>query len=85
LPGQIRVNQFEPGPGARIKTNKMNIYQLKAIIKGLELTNYPSDKYLIEFYRNLYQDQIKQIADQVQKILDQENKERKSWNEFLAQ
>ena len=63
----------------------MNIYQLKAIIKGLEVTNLPGDKYLIEFYRNLYQEQIKQIADQVQKKLDQDNfYKSRSWIDYLA-
>lgn len=63
----------------------MNIYQLKSIIKNLEETNLPGDKYLIEFYRNLYQDQIKQIADQVKKKLDQDNFYKStSWTEYLA-
>ena len=63
----------------------MNIYQLKAIIKGLEVTNLPGDKYLIEFYTNLYQEQIKQIADQVQKKLDQDNfYKSRNWIEYLA-
>ncbi len=63
----------------------MNIYQLKAIIKGLEVTNLPGDKYLIEFYRNLYQEQIKQIADQVQKKLDQDSfYKSRAWIEHLA-
>lgn len=63
----------------------MNIYQLKAIIKGLEVTNLPGDKYLIEFYTNLYQEQIKQIADQVQKKLDQDSfYNSRAWIEHLA-
>ncbi len=63
----------------------MNIYQLKAIIKGLEATNLPDDKYLIEFYRNLYQEQLQSIADQVQKKLDQDNfYKSRSWNEYLS-
>ncbi len=63
----------------------MNIYQLKAIIKGLEATNLPGDKYLIEFYRNLYQEQLQSIADQVQKKLDQDNfYKSRSWTEYLA-
>jgi hypothetical protein len=65
----------------------MNIYQLKAIIKGLEVTNLPGDKYLIEFYRNLYQEQIKQIADQVTKELDQDQDnfyKSRNWIEYLA-
>ena len=63
----------------------MNIYQLKSIIKNLEETNLPGDKYLIEFYRNLYQDQIKQMADQVKNKLDQDNfYKSRSWTEYLA-
>jgi hypothetical protein len=67
----------------------MNIYQLKAIIKGLEVTNLPSDKYLLEFYSSLYQEQLDQIANKVQDQLDQEQKNElyyksKAWNEYLA-
>lgn len=65
----------------------MNIYKLKAIIKGLEVTNLPGDKYLIEFYRNLYQDQIKQIADQVTKKLDQNQDnfyKSRAWIDYLT-
>lgn len=63
----------------------MNIYQLKAIIKGLEKTNLPEDKYLIEFYKSLYLDQVQKITDQVKKKLDQDNfYKSKSWIEYLA-
>ena len=67
----------------------MNIYQLKAIIKGLEVTNLPGDKYLLEFYTSLYQEQLDQIANKVQDQLDQEQKKElyyksKAWNEYLA-
>jgi hypothetical protein len=63
----------------------MNIYGLKGLIKALEKENSPANKYLLQFYKDLYQEQLQSIADQVQNRLDQENKERKSWNEFLAQ
>jgi hypothetical protein len=63
----------------------MNIYGLKGLIKALEKENSPANKYLLQFYNDLYQEQLQSIADQVQNRLDQENKERKSWSEFLAQ
>ena len=63
----------------------MNIYALKGLIKALEKENSPANKYLLQFYKELYEQQLQSIADQVQNRLDQENKDRKSWNEFLAQ
>lgn len=63
----------------------MTIYGLKGLIKSLEIENNPADQYLLEFYRSLYQEQLDQIADQVQKKLDQDNfYNSKSWNEFLS-
>jgi hypothetical protein len=63
----------------------MNIYQLKAIIKGLEKTNLPGDKYLIEFYKSLYLDQVQKITDQVKKKLDQDNfYKSRPWIEYLS-
>ena len=63
----------------------MNIYQLKAIIKGLEQTNLPGDKYLLEFYKSLYLDQVQKITDQVKKKLDQDNfYKSRPWIEFLS-
>ena len=63
----------------------MNIYQLKAIIKGLEQTNLPGDKYLLEFYKSLYLDQVQKITDQVKKKLDQDNfYKSRPWIEYLS-
>jgi len=67
----------------------MNIYGLKGLIKALEQENKPADQYLLEFYRSLYQEQLQEIADQVQKQLDQEQIDQlyyksKSWNDYLA-
>jgi hypothetical protein len=67
----------------------MNIYGLKGLIKALELANNPGDQFLLEFYRSLYQEQLQQIADQVQKQLDQDQIDQlyynsKSWNDYLA-
>jgi hypothetical protein len=67
----------------------MNIYGLKGLIKALELANNPGDQFLLEFYRSLYQEQLQQIADQVQKQLDQEQIDQlyyksKAWNDYLA-
>ena len=63
----------------------MTIYGLKGLIKSLEVANNPADQYLLEFYRSLYQEQLDQIADQVQKKLDQDNfYKSKSWNDYLS-
>jgi hypothetical protein len=67
----------------------MTIYGLKGLIKALEKQNNPADKYLLEFYQDLYQEQLQQIADQVQKQLDQDQKDQlyyksKAWNDYLA-
>ena len=62
----------------------MNIYGLKGLIKALEKENSPANKYLLQFYKDLYQEQLQSIADQVQKKLEQENKDKKSWAEFLS-
>jgi hypothetical protein len=67
----------------------MNIYGLKGLIKALEQENKPANKYLLEFYKDLYNEQLQQIADQVQKQLDQEQIDQlyyksKAWNDYLA-
>ena len=67
----------------------MTIYGLKGLIKALEKENKPANKYLLEFYKDLYNEQLQQIADQVQKQLDQEQIDQlyyksKSWNDYLA-
>jgi hypothetical protein len=62
----------------------MNIYGLKGLIKALEKENSPANKYLLQFYKDLYQEQLQSIADQVTKKLDQDYKDRKSWNDYLT-
>ena len=71
------------------KHNFMTIYGLKGLIKALEKENKPANKYLLEFYQDLYNEQLQQIADQVQKQLDQEQIDQlyyksQSWNDYLA-
>jgi hypothetical protein len=64
----------------------MNIYGLKGLIKALEKENSPANKYLLQFYNDLYQEQLQSIADQVTKKLeqDQEQRNKKSWSDYLA-
>ena len=64
----------------------MNIYGLKGLIKALEQENKASNKYMLEFYKDLYQEQLQSIADQVVKKLDQaqEQRNKQSWDEFLS-
>ncbi len=60
----------------------MNIYGLKELINAMEKQNNPNDRYMLEFYKDLYNEQLQQIADKVQKELEQQSK--KSWFEHLA-
>ena len=65
----------------------MNIYGLKGLIKALEKENKPANKYLLEFYQDLYLEQLQEIADKVQKELDQNQDNfytSKAWNEYLS-
>lgn len=67
----------------------MTIYGLKGLIKALEKENKPANKYLLEFYKDLYQEQLDQIANKVQDQLDQDQKDQlyyksKAWNDYLA-
>ena len=63
----------------------MTIYGLKGLIKALEKENKPANKYLLEFYSSLYQEQLDQIAKKVQEQLDQDNfYKSKSWIEYLT-
>jgi hypothetical protein len=64
----------------------MNIYGLKGLIKALEKENSPANKYLLQFYKDLYQEQLQSIANQVVKKLDQDQEQRnkKSWDEYLS-
>jgi len=64
------------------KQNKMNIYGLKELINAMEKQNNPNDRYMLEFYKDLYNEQLQQIANKVQKELDEQTK--KSWFEHLA-
>jgi len=60
----------------------MNIYGLKELINAMDKQNNPNDRYMLEFYKDLYNEQLQQIADKVQKELDEQSK--KSWFEHLA-
>jgi hypothetical protein len=67
----------------------MNIYGLKGLIKALEKENKPANKYLLEFYQDLYNEQLDQIANKVQDQLNQEQKndlyfKSKAWNDYLS-
>jgi hypothetical protein len=48
----------------------MTIYGLKGLIKALEKENKPENRYLIQFYKDLYQEQLEIIANNVKKELD---------------
>ena len=59
----------------------MTIYGLKGLIEALKKENKPGNKYLIEFYEDLYQEQLNKIVQNVKKQL---NNEKKSWLEYLS-
>lgn len=59
----------------------MTIYGLKRLIEALKKENKPGNKYLIEFYEDLYQEQLNKIVQNVKKQL---NNDKKSWFEYLA-
>ncbi len=67
----------------------MNIYGLKWLINAMEKQNNPNDRYMLEFYKDLYNEQLQQIADKVQKQLNDDQKKdlyfkSKSWHDYLA-
>lgn len=62
----------------------MKIVRLKQLIYQLQQENKPGDKYLLDFYKAMYQDQLQQIADKVQKQLDQDQEDKKAWSEYLS-
>jgi hypothetical protein len=67
----------------------MTIYGLKGLIKALEKENKPANRYLFEFYQDLYNEQLQQIADKVQNQLDQDQQKElyfqsKAWNDYLS-
>jgi hypothetical protein len=67
----------------------MTIYGLKGLIRALEKENKPENKYLIQFYQDLYNEQLQQIANKVQEQLDQDQQKElyfksKSWNDYLS-
>lgn len=67
----------------------MTIYGLKGLIKALEAESKPGNKYLIEFYNSLYQEQLNQIANNVQDQLNQEQKNElyyksQAWKDYLS-
>jgi len=67
----------------------MTIYGLKGLIKALEKENKPANRYLLEFYQELYHEQLQQIANKVQEQLDQDQEKElyfksKAWNDYLA-
>jgi hypothetical protein len=61
----------------------MNVYQLLAIIKQLEAEQNPANKYLLQFYTDLYKCELQLIANKVVKQLDSEPI-TKYWYEYLA-
>jgi len=62
----------------------MNIYALKNKIKRLEQKNDPGQRYWLEFLKDLYSQQLQQIADKASQGLDQKSRSAKAWQDHLA-
>jgi hypothetical protein len=62
----------------------MNIYALKNKIKRLQALNDPKQRYWVEFLQDLYNKQLQAMADKVTQDLSQEQKEKSSWAQYLA-
>jgi hypothetical protein len=62
----------------------MNIYALKNKIKRLKAANDPKHRYWLMFLQDLYNKELQNIANKVTNDLSQEQKEKKSWANYLA-
>jgi len=62
----------------------MNIYALKNKIKKIQSLNDPKQRYWLEFLQDLYNKELQAMADKVTQELSQEQKEKSSWAQYLA-
>jgi hypothetical protein len=62
----------------------MNIYALKNKIKRIQALNDPKQRYWLEFLQDLYYKKLQAMADKVTQELSQEQKEKSSWAQYLA-
>jgi hypothetical protein len=62
----------------------MNIYALKNKIKKIQALNDPKQRYWLEFLQDLYNKELQAMADKVTQELSQEQKEKSSWAQYLA-
>ena len=62
----------------------MNIYALKNKIKRIQALNDPKQRYWLEFLQDLYNKELQAMADKVTQDLSQEQKEKSSWAQYLA-
>jgi hypothetical protein len=62
----------------------MNIYALKNKIKRIQALNDPKQRYWLEFLQDLYYKELQAMADKVTQELSQEQKEKSSWAQYLA-
>jgi glucose-6-phosphate 1-dehydrogenase len=62
----------------------MNIYALKNKIKNIQALNDPKQRYWLEFLQDLYYKELQAMADKVTQELSQEQKEKSSWAQYLA-
>ena len=62
----------------------MNIYALKNKIKKIQALNDPKQRYWLEFLQDLYYKELQAMADKVTQGLSQEQKEKSSWAQYLA-
>ena len=62
----------------------MNIYALNNKIKRIQALNDPKQRYWLEFLQDLYNKELQAMADKVTQDLSQEQKEKSSWAQYLA-
>ena len=62
----------------------MNIYALKNKIKRLESAKDPGQRYWLEFLKDLYSQELQQIANKASQGLDQKSRSAKAWQDHLA-
>jgi len=62
----------------------MNIYALKNKIKRIQALNDPKQRYWLEFLQDLYYKELQAMVDKASQELSQEQKEKSSWSQYLA-
>jgi hypothetical protein len=62
----------------------MNIYALKNKINKIKALNDPKQSYWLEFLQDLYFKELQAIANKVSQELNQDQRTKKAYKDFLA-